>query len=100
MKPKMLIHVSKEEYEQFLDDETHLPQCVLLDTTGLPDCEGHCPRDLVCTLFAYKDPERNVTVEWFACATADDVAQLVDRAVPLDVTARAKRRVKYIAYCD
>lgn len=100
MKPKMIIEVTAAEYEQFLNDDTYLPQCVTLDADGLPNCEGRCPRNLICAMFVYKDAARRVAIEWFACATADDVAALADRAIPLQEAARTRRRIKYIAYCD
>ena len=73
--------VTREEYQQFLDEGTFYPECMEIDASGLPDCLEHCPRGLVCTPFSYVDPEHGVDMQWFACAPPEIHAQLESRRV-------------------
>lgn len=98
-KPRMMIRVTREEFEQFAHDDTHMPGCATLDANGMPKCDCSCSRELVCAMFTFDDVENGVTIEWYACAPADELARLADRAVPIDETTRQNRRIKYIAYC-
>ena len=95
--PQIIIQVTKEEYAQFIAEETFLPQCIHLNVAGIPNCEEDCPKELVCAMFTYHDVERGTDVEWYACAPADILDQLSGRAVTAD-DHRPKRKVKYIAY--
>ena len=95
--PQLTISVTKEEYEQFLAEETFLPHCIHLNMDGLPNCEADCPEALVCAMFTYHDAEHGIDVEWYACAPPEVIKQLSTRAsAPVD--ERKERKVKYIAY--
>ena len=95
--PQMTISVTKEEYEQFLAEETFLPHCIQLNSDGLPNCEEDCPEALVCAMFTYHDAEHGIDVEWYACAPPSVLEQLSTRAVdPVD--NQKERKVKYVAY--
>lgn len=78
-KPEFVFVVTREEYDQFLGEGAHFPECMEIDESGLPECLDHCPRGLVCTPFSYLDPERAVDVRWFACAPPEIHAQLESR---------------------
>ena len=95
--PHLTIEVTQKEYEQFLSEETFLPQCIQLNTDGLPNCEVDCPEELVCAMFTYHDAEHGIDVEWYACAPPEILQQLSSRALPLN-DERVERKVKYLAY--
>ena len=95
--PHMIIPVTKEEYTQFLAEETFLPRCIQLNSAGIPNCEKECPEELLCVMFTYHDVENSTDIEWYACATPDVLERLSSRAISPD-DDHAKRKVKYIAY--
>lgn len=95
--PQVTVVVTKEEFEQFINDHTYLPSCMVIDDKGLFTCRGNCPENLVNIRFTYIDPQKNLQYEWFACAPAAEYQKLSDR-----FTSSAKpdepRKVKYITY--
>jgi hypothetical protein len=93
----LAVHVTPEEYAQFLADKTYLPECIHTDSVGYPNCAGQCPHGLVCVTFIYTNPEEELDVEWYACATPEEAAKLGDRAVPYEV-ANPDRRVKFVSF--
>ena len=94
---RVVIPVTKEEYEQFLADKTYLPECLHLDGHIVPDCEGSCPQGLVCTIFIYSDKEKGIDAEWYACAPPEVFEQIADRVVLVDDTQN-NRKLKFFGY--
>ena len=94
---RVVIPVTKEEYEQFLADKTYLPECLHLDGQIVPDCEGNCPQGLVCATFVYTDKEKSIDAEWYACAPPEVFAQLKDRFVVVD-DSQNDRKLKFLGY--
>lgn len=93
----LIIPVTRAEYEQFRQEETFLPDCLQLDAAGYPTCEGCCPEGLACTVFVYHDEARGVDVKWYACASTEMVAGLLERA-EADTAVAADQKIKFIVY--
>lgn len=94
---QVTVPVTKEEFNQFINDHTYLPSCMSIDNNGLFSCRGGCPTGMVNVRFTYTDSEHNLQVEWFACAPAEEYEKLTTRTVPAPET-KTPRNVKYIAY--
>lgn len=92
----IIIPVTHEEFEQFLHEETFMPECAHIDADGTPTCGGACPDGFVCATFTYLDAERGVDMVWYACAPPEVVARLQDRVI-VDETF-VERKAKFVAY--
>ncbi|HID53422.1 MAG TPA: hypothetical protein EYP41_15500 [Anaerolineae bacterium] len=95
--PQVTVPVTEEEFNQFLNDHTYLPSCMIIDNNGLFSCRGNCPTGLVNVRFIYTDSEHNLQAEWYACAPVEEYEKLAVRAIPSSET-KPPRNVKYIAY--
>ena len=95
--PRVTVPVTEEEFNQFLNDHTYLPSCMVIDNNGLFSCRGKCPTGLVSVRFTYTDSEHNLQAEWYACAPVAEYEKLAPRAIPAPET-KTPRNVKYIAY--